>query len=117
MASNKNTRLHDKYTESELYENIRKDLTDQLDRNGTVGVFFTDLVDDYMNLWVTKSLLKEDIRSRGIKVRYNNGGGQSGYKKNDSVDQYRQVNAQMLKLLSELGIKPSQSDGDPDDEL
>ena len=107
VASNKNTREHDKYTKSEKFQTIQKDLLDQLDRNGTVGEFYIDLVDDYMDMWITKTLLKEDIRARGIKIRYDNGGGQKGWKKNDSVDQKRQVNTQMLKLLSELGIKPA----------
>jgi len=61
-----------------------------------------------MDMWVTKCLLIEDVKERGVKVFYNNGGGQSGYKKNDSVDQLMKINAQMLKLISELGIKPEQ---------
>ena len=38
-------------------------------------------------------------------------------KKNDSVDQLIKLNAQMLKLLDSLGIKPAQSDGHTDDEM
>ena len=37
-------------------------------------------------------------------------------KKNDSVELKLKLNAQMLKILSELGIKPSQGEGG-DDEL
>jgi len=109
-----------KIIESELYADIKKDLLDQLDRNGTVGKYYTDLVDDYMDLWVTKNLLIEDIKKRGVTVTYNNGGGQKGRKKNDSVEQLIKVNAQMLKLLSEIGIKPTQTDGtdgEDDDEM
>jgi phage terminase small subunit len=114
-VANKYTREYDEYTKSEEYQNIKKDLLDQLDRNGTVGQFYIDLVNDYMGMWVTKKLLNDDIYRKGIKVKYNNGGGQTGWKKNDSIDQARQVNVQMLKLLSELGIKPSS--GGEDDEL
>lgn len=110
-----NNELFKKYTRLKMYRDIKRDLLDQLDRNGTVGKYYTDLVDDYMNMWITKCLLIEDIKDRGIKVYYNNGGGQSGYKKNDSVDQLMKLNAQMLKLLSELGIKPSQ-DGESDED-
>ena len=53
MASNKNTREHDKYTKSEKFQTIQKDLLDQLDRNGTVGEFYIDLVEDYMDMWIT----------------------------------------------------------------
>jgi len=85
---------------------------EQLELNGTLGAFYTDLIDDYMDFWVTKSMLIEDIHERGTTVDYDNGGGQKGKKKNDSIDQLIKVNGQMLKILSEIGIKPSDSGGD-----
>ncbi len=99
-----------------MYEEIKQDLLNQLERNGIFGKQYIDLVNDYMDLWVTKCLLVEDIQSRGVNVKYDNGGGQKGQKKNDSVEQRIKVNAQMLKLLSEIGIKPVQGGGE-DDEL
>lgn len=102
---------------SEKYNKIRQDLLDQLDRNGTYGEQFKDLVEDYMAFWVTKSLLIDDINKRGVNVKYNNGGGQSGYKRNDSIAELNKTNAQMLKLLNELGIKAITSDSGDDDEL
>lgn len=106
-----------KYLNSTAYEEIKNDLLDQLDRNGTTGKHYVDLVLDYMDMWVTKCLLVDDIQKRGVSVEYDNGGGQKGRKKNDSVEQRIKVNAQMLKLLSELGIKPTQTDGGSDDEM
>ena len=106
-----------KYINSELFEKIKQDLIEQLERNGTTGEYYFDLINDYMDLWVTKRLLVEDIQKRGVNVEYNNGGGQKGFKKNDSVELRIKVNVQMTKLLSELGIKPSQADGGYDDEL
>lgn len=114
MAANAKTK---KYLESELYSEIKTDLLDQLERNGTTGKYYVDLVTDYMDLWVTKCLLVDDIQQNGVTVTYDNGGGQKGRKKNDSVEQRIKVNAQMLKLLSELGIKPMRSGGDGDDEM
>lgn len=111
----KNNDIYRKYTRLRLYREIKKDLLDQLERSGTIGKYYDDLVEDYMDMWVTKCLLVDDIKERGVRVYYNNGGGQAGYKKNESVDQRIKLNAQMLKLLSELGIKPSQ-DGDLDDD-
>lgn len=111
MAANVKTR---KYLESEKFAEIKQDLLDQLERNGTYGKYYTDLVEDYMDMWTTKCLLVDDIQRRGVIVKYDNGGGQKGYKKNESVEQRIKVNAQMLKLLSELGIKPSQSDDERD---
>lgn len=92
---------------------IKADLLDQMERDGTVGKYYLDLVDDYMELYDTKKKLIKDIKDRGVSVEYNNGGGQKGLKKNDSVDQLLKVNQQMLKMLVALGIKPFQ-DGDPD---
>ncbi|KJF26088.1 RNA polymerase sigma 70 [Clostridium aceticum] len=96
---------------------MKQDLLDQLERTGTVGKYYTDLVNDYMDMWVTKCLLVDDIQQRGVNIKYNNGGGQSGVKKNDSIEQRIKVNAQMLKLLSELGIKPAQTGGEDDEEM
>lgn len=103
-----------KLKKSKLYKDIKKDLLDQLEHNCTSGTYYIDLVDDYMDMWVMKCLLVDDIQENGITVVYNNGGGQTGRKKNDSVEQRIKVNVQMLKLLSELGITPSNSDGGTD---
>lgn len=101
------------------YQNIKNDLLNQLRVNKTKGKYYTDLVNDYMSLWVTKNLLVQDINSRGVSIAWNNGGGQKGRKKNDSVSELTKVNAQMLKLLNELGLKPTDSSigDDEDDEL
>jgi phage terminase small subunit len=97
---------------------IKADLLDQMERDGTVGKYYLDLVDDYMEMYDTKKKLIKDIKDRGVSVEYNNGGGQKGFKKNDSVDQLLKVNQQMLKMLVALGIKPSQDgDSDADEEM
>lgn len=106
-------------TRTKKYRDIENDLRQQLEANGTFGKFFDDMIDDYMAMYVTKTLLIEDIQKRGTIVKYNNGGGQSGYKKNEAVDMFNKTNAQMLKLLAELGLKASATigGGDIDDEL
>lgn len=98
-------------------QEIKYDLLDQLDRNGTVGSFYNDLVDDYMNLWLTKNMLIEDIMERGATVAYKNGENQYGVKKNDSIDQVLKVNQQMIKILDALGIKPTQGGEGVDEEM
>ena len=60
------------------YRSIRKDLLDQLERNSTVGQYYHDLVEDYMDMWIEKCLAMADISERGVIVEYNNGGGQAG---------------------------------------
>lgn len=94
---------------------IRQDLIDQLDRNGTIGKYYSDLIEDYMRLWDTKNELAEDIETRGAKVEVETA-TTSNIKTNDSIPDLLKVNAQMLKILDCLGIKPAQMDGDPGDE-
>ena len=112
MAANFQTQ---EYLESESYEEIKTDLLCQLALEGISNKYYIDLINDYMDLWVTKSLLVDDIQERGVSITYDNGGGQTGSKKNDSIEQRIKVSVQMLKILDSLDIKPSRQGGDKDD--
>jgi phage terminase small subunit len=103
---------------------IKQDLIDQLERQGIYGQHYLDLVNDYMALWDIKNKLIKDIKERGVSIRwetYNRDGEvvQSGYKKNESIAELNKTNAQMLKILSELGLKarPMDPDLDLDEEM
>ena len=98
---------------------IKKDLLDQLERNGAFGKQYTDLVDDYMALWDIKNKLIKDIQKRGVTVEWSNGPSQSGYKKNESIGELNKTNAQMLRILSDLGLKATkvETPGDGDEEM
>lgn len=102
---------------SKAYKSIRDDLIEQLKNKGADISTLRDIVEDYMSMWVTKELLKYDIEISGLRIPYDNGGGQTGFKDNSSVDRQIKVNAQMLKLLSELGLKADNIRTDADDEL
>lgn len=102
------------WTRTKEYRDIRRDLLEQLERNGTVGEQFRGLVDDYMKMWVIKEQLAADIKERGVLVPAFGPGGREYLKKNDSVDQLPKYNAQMMKLLNEIGIKPDQNPGEDD---
>lgn len=88
---------------------IRQDLLNQLERNGTTGEYYTDLVGDYMELWNTKTKLIRDLRERGVVIECQMANGCATKKKNESVELQIKVNAQMLKLLDALGVKPTAS--------
>ncbi len=90
--------------ESDTYKNIKNDLLMQLKEKEQDTDVFKNLIEDYMSLWLTKSLLTDDINNNGINMVYNNGGGQSGTKANPSVKQLLQVNQQMLRILDKLKI-------------
>ena len=111
-------KVFEKILRTKKAKKIKENMIDQLIRAGNDKEYYLDLVDDYMDMYATKQLLVEDIKQRGVRVEYDNGGGQKGFKKNDSVEQRLKVNAQMLKLLTELHLTPSDSeDGDEEDEL
>ena len=89
---------------------IRHDLLKQLAEKGNLTKYYSDLVDDYMNMWDVKEMLIQDIAERGVSVPW-----QKSTKQNDSVPNLLRINGQMIKTLQALGIKPSTelvSDGD-----
>lgn len=99
---------------SELHDEIKRDLLKQLVDNDIYGKHFEDLVNDYMEMWNIKNNLIADIKERGVAIEWSNG-KQHGMKKNDSISELNKTNAQMLKILSELGLKPvPQADDDYD---
>lgn len=91
-------------------DEIRQDLLDQLERNGTVGKHYIDMIEDYMTLWDIKNGLEDDIKERGAAVPYVTMNGTVNIKKNESVGELIKVNAQMLKIMDALGVKPEQGD-------
>lgn len=73
-----------------------------------------------MSMWDIKNKLIKDIKTRGVTVEYKNGANQFGHKKNDSISELNKTNAQMLKILNELGLKASDImmvDDDDDEEM
>lgn len=102
---------------NELRTEIKRDLLEQLERNGTVGKYYKDLVGDYMEMWDTKNLLAADIKMRGAVVEYTSNNGTVNKRKNESVGEFLKVNAQMSKLLDCIGIKPAQAEDDGYDEM
>ena len=98
-------------------EQIRNSLLEQLESRGINTSVYIDLINDYMALWVVKQNLIKDISQRGVNIEYKNGENQYGTKQNDSVLNLIKVNNQMLKILSELGLKGAEQIGDVDDEL
>lgn len=112
-SNNKMTEI-ERIRRTKAYKKIKKDLLDQLKRSGNLTEYYIDLVEDYMKMYIVKELANKDIENRGTSVEYNNGGGQKGWKKNDSVDQLLKTNQQMIKLLDMLGISPIAGDDEDD---
>lgn len=89
-----------------LFNKIREDLLEQLEIKGLIQESYKNLVEDYMKLWIIKELLNKDIEKRGINIKYDNGGGQKGIKRNESITDITKINTQMLKILKELNLTP-----------
>lgn len=106
-------------TKKKIYESLKE----QLLLSDNYNDYTEDLLQDYLTMYDTKSQLALDIQNKGVSLEYDNGGGQKGTKINPSIDLMNKTNAQMLKLLDALGLKPSKmhskpsNDIDDDDEL
>lgn len=98
-------------------DKIRRELNNQLDNIGATQSHYKDLVLDYMALWDIKNELIHDIRSKGVSVMYKNGANQYGWKKNDSISELNKVNAQMLRILNDLSLKPVDLEEDDEDDF
>lgn len=99
-----------------LRDAIKADLLAQLEKNHTTGQYYIDLVDDYMEMWDAKNGLESDIKERGTKILFTTASG-ANIKTNDSVGDLLKTNAQMLKLLDTMGVKPVSEDDFDDDEM
>lgn len=101
---------------SKTQETIRDDLINQLQEQEKFGKHFDDMVEDYVYFVGLKIRLQNDIDINGIRYRTQTGNGYTTYKPNESVQNLVKVNAQMLKILSELNLKEPIDSGDGGDE-
>ncbi len=85
---------------------IEEDLIRQLKVMGAYSEYYSDLVNDYLDMWDIKNQLIEDIKKRGVTTEYNHGGGQSGVKQNESIQSLVKITDRMSKTLLTMGIKP-----------
>ena len=89
-----------------LKENLKQDLIDQLERNGTYGSYYHDMVDDWLTLWENKYELTLDLKNRGGKIVKFDSKGQKQIVNNESSDLLIKITVQMQKILEFLRLKP-----------
>ena len=105
-------------TERYIKAKIEEDLIKQLTEKNTIQEYYIDLVRDYISFWEMKNSLIKDIKSRGVSISFISREGQEGYKKNDSLAELVKVNAQMLKILTDLGLRAAELEAvEADEEL
>jgi len=116
--SEKNKEIQDEKLQPDKYEELKTALTEQLITHNNYNKVTRDLIDKYIEYTKIEDSLIIDIKIRGVNVEWNNGGGQNGVKKNDSIAEATKVNAQKIKILDKLGIKaPEPKAGDEDYEV
>ncbi len=93
---------------------MKQALLDSLAARGLDQDAYADKVEEYMDFWVLRQELKEDIARRGLTV-VDDRGRQT---ENRSVSLSVQVSRQMMTLFTALGFKPGDiMDAGGDDEL
>ncbi len=96
------------------YEELKEELKQQLITKVNYNKVTIELLEKYVEFTKIEDKLSEDINKRGVSIHWNNGGGQNGYKKNDSIAELAKVNNQKIKILDKLGIKAPESKEDGD---
>ena len=69
---------------------------------------FKDLVEQYVSLWESSQLLRQDIKLNGVRI---------GGKKNDSVSLQVNVNKQMMVMLEKLDISAAEVKSDDGEDI
>lgn len=103
---------------TELRENVKRSLIEQLENKGAGIDVFRDMINDYMTMWDEKEALKEDMKDRGLRYGVVSGNGFEIEKDNPSYKIFPLVNKQMLMLLKQMGLTTEDvRENIPDDEL
>lgn len=104
------------YRLTKEYRRLRDDLTDNLTARGLVEEVYRDKVSEYLDLWVRRKQLRDDIEERGVMIR----DPAKGFVENRSVSLELQTSRQMLAIYNALGFRENPGSGrgrEPDDEL
>ncbi len=96
---------------------IRSSLKSQLKSQNKTGAHYEDLLDHYIELVKLKHSLEEDIRDRGLRHEVISGNGFASEKPNESITNLVKVSGNIMKMLSELGLKDPITKVEKDDLL
>ena len=105
------------YARRKEYAELRQAMLDSLAARGLDVEMYRDKVQEYMDFWVRRQELRDDIAKRGLTVMDDRG----RLSENRSVSLEIQVSRQMLAIFASLGFKEdalaSGSRSEDDDEL
>lgn len=99
------------------YQNLRKDLLEDLEARGLVSEVYTESVERYMTLWVLYQEAQADIKERGMVVP----DGRGAKVENRMISLSLQTSKEMRAIYADLGFKEAAlkggNAGAGDDEL
>ena len=105
------------YARRREYAELRQAMLENLSARGLDAEMYRDKVQEYMDFWVRRQELRDDIARRGLTVMDDRG----RLSENRSVSLEIQVSRQMLAIFSTLGFKEdalsSGGRSEDDDEL
>lgn len=105
------------YRLTDAYKELRQSMLQNLVERDLDGDVYRDKVQEYMDFWVRRQELRDDIARRGLTVTDDRG----RLMENRSVSLEIQVSRQMLAIFTTLGFKEgalsAAARGDDDDEL
>ena len=104
------------YARRREYAELRQAMLENLAARGLDSEMYRDKVQEYMDFWVRRQELRDDIAKRGLNVMDDRG----RLMENRSVSLEIQVSRQMLAIFSTLGFKEdalASGQRDDDDEL
>lgn len=93
------------------YTGIRNAMLLDLEKRGLTSKEYTDKVDEYMDFWLRRRALRDDVETRGLTVMDDRG----RVSENRSVSLEVQVSRQMLAIFNALGFKPDEIKAPPDE--
>lgn len=86
---------------SKAYNELRASLIADLTDRGLNTVYYIDKVDEYMDFWERRQMLRRDVKKRGVSFLDEKGKCQE----NRSVSLEIQTSRQMLAIFQSLGFK------------
>ena len=103
------------YRKTKDFKALKKAMLEKLALRGMNERSYTDKVEEYLDFWVRRRELRDDVNTRGLTVTDERG----RLSENRSVSLEIQVSRQMLALFTALGFKPEDCEGGcgADDEL
>lgn len=102
------------YRADKHFRAVKRAMLSSLKARGLSDKAYTDKVEEYMDFWVLRQELRDDVAARGLSVADERG----RVTENRSVSLEIQVSRQMLAIFTALGFKADEGgDAYDDDEL